>query len=93
MVASAWDLIAGDVDMTPEKWIGAKRPMLNEFLTYNADMWELPIYGISAQGGSLPQRRAEFEKMLNQSERVRVVGHGAGKHDLTAPLRWLMGAV
>ena len=92
-MASAWDLIASDVDMTPEKWIGAKRPMLNEFLTYNADMWELPIYGISAQGGSLSQRRAEFEKMLNQSERVRVVGHGAGKHDLTAPLRWLKGAV
>ncbi|WP_257820119.1 hypothetical protein [Burkholderia glumae] len=94
LVASAWDLIADDdADMTPEKWLAAKRPMLDQFLAYNADMWELRVYGISAQGGSLPQRRAEFENMLNQSERVRVVGHGAGKHDLTAPLRWLMGVV
>ena len=93
LVVSAWDLIAGNADMTPEKWLAAKRPMLNQFLTYNADMWELRIYGISAQGGTLPQRRAEFEKMLNQSERVHVVGHGAGKHDLTTPLRWLMGGI
>lgn len=91
LVASAWDLISGDAEMTPEKWLAAKRPMLDQFLTHNADLWELRVYGISAQGGKLPQRRVEFEKMLNQSERVRVVGHGAGKHDLTAPLRWLMG--
>lgn len=91
IVVSAWDLISGDPEITPERWLAAKRPMLDQFLTHNKDLWELRAYGISAQGGRLPERRNEFEKMLNQSERVRVVGHGAGMHDLTAPLRWLMG--
>ena len=64
--------------------------MLNQFVANNDDLWDLRIYGVSAQGGRLPERKAEFEGMMNQSERIQVVGLEAGRHDLTAPLRWLI---
>lgn len=92
LLASAWDVVlANETEVTPEAWLANKRPMLNQFLKYNDDLWELRIYGVSAQGGALPARKDEFMQMRNPSERIRVVGHGAGQHDLTAPLRWLMG--
>lgn len=90
LVASAWDLVGGEEGMTPDTWLASKRPMLAQFLFHNSDLWQSRVYGVSAQGGVLPERKAEFEKMLNQSERIRVVGHDAALHDLTAPLRWLM---
>ncbi|WP_022674628.1 hypothetical protein [Novosphingobium sp. B-7] len=90
LIVSAWDLVADEQDMTPAKWLEAKRPMLNQFLANNDDLWELRIYGVSAQGGRLPERKAEFEGMMNQSKRILVVGVEAGQHDLTAPLRWLI---
>jgi Double-GTPase 1 len=90
VIASAWDLVATEEGITPDSWLSRCRPMLAQFLTYNADLWELRIYGVSAQGGKLPERKAEFNKMMRPSERVLVVGHGAAIHDLTAPLRWLM---
>lgn len=90
LIASAWDLLEAEEGITPESWLDLKRPMLAQFLANNADLWELRVYGVSAQGGRLPERKTEFEGMLNQSERVRIVGHGAVSHDLSAPLRWLM---
>lgn len=89
LIASAWDVVEAE-GITPEKWLAQKRPMLDQFLVNNADLWELRVYGVSAQGGRLPERKAEFEKMTNQSERVRIIGHGASLHDLSVPLRWLM---
>jgi len=90
LIVSAWDLVEEEEGITPETWFAQKRPMLSQFFSHNAHLWELRVYGASAQGGKLPERKAEFEKMLIQSERVRIVGHGAALHDLSAPLRWLM---
>jgi len=64
--------------------------MLAQFLAANADLWNARVYGISAQGGKLPDRKRELAKIKQPSERIRVVGHGAGTHDLSAPLQWLM---
>lgn len=90
MIASAWDEVEADEGITPEKWLAEKRPMLAQFLANNPDLWKVRVYGVSAQGGRLPERKAEFEKMLSQSVRARIFGHGAALHDLSAPLRWLM---
>jgi hypothetical protein len=90
LIASAWDLVEAEEGITPEKWFAQKRPMLAQFLANNVDLWEMRVYGVSAQGGKLPERKAEFESMLHQSKRVRIIGHGAALHDLSAPLRWLM---
>ena len=92
MITSAWDLVVGKESATPDSWFRRCRPMVAQFLTHNADLWEVRVYGVSAQGGKLPEKKAEFNRMMRPSERVIVVGHGAAKHDLTAPLRWLMAA-
>lgn len=90
VLASAWDIVEDEKGLTPDIWFEQKRPMLAQYLSYNPELWQVRIYGVSAQGGQFPQKRAEFEKMYRQSERVRMIGHGAAIHDLSAPLRWLL---
>jgi len=88
VIVSAWDVVAEAP--APSTWLEANRPMLAQFLAANADLWNARVYGISAQGGKLPDRKRELAKIKQPSERIRVVGHGAGTHDLSAPLQWLM---
>ena len=64
--------------------------MLAQFLQHNPELWDLRVYGVSAQGGRLPQDRKRL-KSMNPAERIRIVGHHAKPHDLTAPLRWMAG--
>lgn len=92
VIASAWDVIDPASNITPETWLKISRPMLEQFLAANSDLWDPRIYGISAQGGKLPDKKEQLERVKRPSERVRVVGHEASPHDLTAPLRWLMVA-
>jgi len=79
-----------DPDVTPDYWLKTRRPMLAQFLETNDDIWELRVYGVSAQGGRLPQDKEALEKIRRPSERIRIAGHDAGAHDISAPLRWLL---
>jgi hypothetical protein len=87
LIVSAWDVVPEGVD--PETWIFEKRPMLAQFFKYNADLWNVRIYGVSAQGGRLPEDKERLVEFTTPAERIRLVGHGAHQHDLTSPLRWL----
>ncbi|WP_219097713.1 hypothetical protein [Pseudomonas sp. UMAB-40] len=89
VMISAWDVVS-TTGRTPEDWFLEHRPMLAQFLNSNTVLWDTRIYGISAQGGKLPQMKASLEKVARPSERIMVVGHGAQQHDLSAPLSWLM---
>jgi hypothetical protein len=88
MIISAWDVVE-EVDIRPEAWLSAKRPMLAQFLQYNLDLWDVQVFGVSAQGGVLPRDRATLQG-LKPSLRVKVFGHDVAPHDLTAPIRWAM---
>lgn len=88
LIASAWDVVAENTE--PHEWLERERPMLAQFLRHNKDLWDTRVYGISAQGGRLPADAAALQAIETPSHRVKVVGHGAGQHDLTAPLRWLI---
>lgn len=90
MIISAWDVVTAIEETTPDKWFQEHRPMLSQFLESNQDFWDIRIYGISAQGGKLPKMKEDLEKIICPSERIIVVGHDAQRHDLSAPLRWLM---
>lgn len=90
VIASAWDVINPEANITPDTWLKANRPMLEQFLSANSELWNMRVYGISAQGGKLPDKKDELEIVRRPSERINVVGHGASPHDLTAPLQWLM---
>ena len=97
VVVSAWDLVGSDV--TPEGWLSDKMPLLDQYLRSRSDEFETRIYGVSAQGGRLPQQgqpdegsdRQALLAMQVPSSRIRVVGHGADDHDLTHPIAWLSG--
>ena len=97
VVVSAWDLVGPDV--TPDGWLADKMPLLDQYLCSRSDEFENRIYGVSAQGGRLPQQgqpdegsdRQALLAMRVPSSRIRVVGHGADDHDLTHPIAWLSG--
>lgn len=89
IVISAWDVVSGGV--TPEEWFAEHRPMIDQFLSNNADLWELRLYGVSAIGGKLPRDRKKLDRM-KPSERIILVGEQTAAHDLTSPLSWLGAA-
>lgn len=97
VIISAWDRAHGG--STPEAWLEDHMPLLFQYLSTHADEFETRIYGVSAQGGHVPSRenpteQSDRQKLLEQpkaSSRIKVVGHGAGHHDLTHPIAWLSG--
>jgi hypothetical protein len=90
IVASAWDVVDSANSGDPETWLAQNRTMLHQFLTHNPDWWTFRTYGVSAQGGILPDDKVRLAALAKASERIKVVGHGALQHDLAAPLLWLI---
>ena len=88
VMLSAWDTV--DPRRTPDDWFYEHRSMLSQYLEFNKSHWLVRIYGVSAQGGALPRDKSKLQNILKASERVHIVGHGAAKHDLAAPIKWLM---
>ncbi|WP_313534372.1 hypothetical protein [Sphingomonas sp.] len=91
VIVSAWDaVIEGEDERTPEQWFAQERPMLSQFLRYNADAWEIRFYGASAQGGRLPRDAPRLAALENASERVIMIGPDVPRHDPTSPIAWLI---
>lgn len=86
VLVSAWDLVA---DQSPEDWFVEHRPMLSQFFSAKAGLWNVRVYGLSAQGGPLAQQKVAAKNVRRSYERMKIVGHGAASHDLSAPLYWL----
>ena len=99
VMLSAWDKASGE-NLTPQGYLEAKLPLLNQYLRRGADGWTWRVYGISAQGGEydrpgkdadrLPQAE-ELRCLQLPSMRIQIVGPEGETHDLTEPLIWLMG--
>lgn len=93
IIVSAWDVVTAtgnDKAITAAQWLETQRPMLAQFIATNTDLWESRVYGVSAQGGKLPRDKTTLKKVRRPSERIRINGHGAEDHDLSAPLRWML---
>jgi hypothetical protein len=94
VIVSAWDL---SPTPDPDTWLAQRMPLLDQVLRAHAHTIPFRVYGVSAQGGRLPKREdpdaeSDREELLRHalpSTRIRLVGHGAGAHDLTHPIRWL----
>lgn len=90
IIVSAWDVVSHQSEnVVPATWFAINRPMLSQFLATNLDNWTVRVYGVSAQGGRLPEDQDKLANII-PSERIKVFGYGASLHDLSAPLRWLM---
>lgn len=91
LIVSAWDVVIDGEDIRdPTQWLAQQRPMLAQFLRYNADAWDVRVYGASAQGGKLPRDEARLKAIETASERIVMIGHDVPRHDPTAPLGWLI---
>jgi hypothetical protein len=89
VVVSAWDLIKNG--STPAGWVQQRLPLLDQFLRANSDSIPFEVYGISAQGGELAQPE-KLRKHNKASDRIIVTRPDEKtSHDITAPLKWLLG--
>jgi hypothetical protein len=88
VIVSAWD-VAEATGLSPGEWLDVNRPMLAQFLVGNSDLWEVRVFGVSAQGGVLPRDRAML-RGKRPAEKAEIVGADALPHDISAPIRWIM---
>lgn len=89
VIVSAWDLVQTNFDQ-PEVWLTAELPLLDQYLRSNKEILTFRVYGVSAQGGQLPDEADQLKAEVRPSDRIIVVGGNALEHDITAPLKWLL---
>jgi hypothetical protein len=89
VVVSAWDLIA-DVGQTPREYVSGRMPLLRQFLDANDDIVDHTVFGVSAQGGAIPDDKSKLLE-LDSLKRIRVCHGSENDHDITKPLAWLLG--
>ena len=88
VIVSAWDLVqSGEL---PIEWLAKELPLLKQFLESAHSRLDFRVYGISAQGGQLPDDVARLAANANTSDRIQVVLDGLPSHDITAPVRWAL---
>lgn len=89
VVISAWDLVKGTIEYSPHEYVSRSTPLLRQFLDANDDLLEYRIFGVSAQGGSIPEDRDKLLK-LDELTRITVCDCTASDHDITRPIAWLL---
>jgi hypothetical protein len=89
VVVSAWDRAAGAA--SAEGWVAERMPLLDQFLRANRERLSVRFYGVSAQGGDIRTGADGLLGKATPAERITVLGPGATPHDITAPVKWLMG--
>lgn len=89
VVVSAWDLVA-DVGQTPREYVARRVPLLRQFLDANDDIADHSVFGVSAQGGEIPQDKSKLLE-LDSLRRIGVFHGSETDHDITKPIAWLLG--
>lgn len=89
VVVSAWDLVA-DIGQTPREYVSGRMPLLRQFLDANDDVFDHAVFGISAQGGAIPDDKSKLLG-LDSLKRIQVCHENENDHDITKPLAWLLG--
>jgi hypothetical protein len=85
---SAWDVVASD-EIEPSSWVAREMPMLAQYLTTNADLYEVRHCGISAQGGSFIGETRDLLLAEGPADRVQCRWNQKTTNDITLPLTWL----
>jgi hypothetical protein len=89
VVVSAWDLVS-DVGQAPREYVSGRMPLLRQFLDANDDIVDHAVFGISAQGGAIPDDKSKLLE-LDSLKRIKVRHDCENDHDITKPLAWLLG--
>jgi hypothetical protein len=89
-VISAWDTVKDkNPDKNPTEWLRERVPLLDQFLEANRERLSTEVWGVSAQGGTLEERTHLLA--LKPSERPIVQSGTSINHDITLPLRKILG--
>jgi double-GTPase-like protein len=87
VVVSAWDTLRG-LKISPREWSRKCLPLLTQFLEFNPERISAKYFGVSAQGGKLPEDAERLRTFAHASERIDVVDDDGGlSHDITLPIR------
>ncbi len=89
VVVSAWDLVA-EVGQTPREYVSGRMPLVRQFLDANDDVFDHAVFGVSAQGGEIPDEKSKLLG-LDSLKRIKVCLEKENDHDITKPLAWLLG--
>lgn len=89
VVVSAWDLVA-EVGQTPREYVSGRMPLVRQFLDANDDVFDHAVFGVSAQGGEIPDEKSKLLE-LDSLKRIKVCLERENDHDITKPLAWLLG--
>lgn len=98
VIISAWDVVeqadkVPKLQQTPAQWLAENLPLLDQFLKANWQHFRCSIYGVSAQGGDIKsaEQVGHLQSQHNSAERIRVLHEDKESHDITQPIRWVMG--
>lgn len=89
VVVSAWDLVA-EVGQAPREYVSGRMPLLRQYLDANDDVFDHAVFGISAQGGAIPDDKSRLLG-IDSLKRIKVCYETENDHDITKPLAWLLG--
>ena len=86
VIVSAWDMYVKDMYKEPEQVLKDKVPLIWQYLQTNQEYFECEYWGISAQGGSLDNKKSQ-QKLAgydNPIKRILVVNYlGKKSNDIT----------
>ncbi|MFZ2960966.1 MAG: hypothetical protein WA705_29145 [Candidatus Ozemobacteraceae bacterium] len=89
---SAWDK-AVELGISPPEFLKKYCPLLHQFLNFGGRFSAVKVFGISAQGGDLHSvedaKRIKAEDV--PSKRILVIDQERTHHDLTEPIKWVIG--
>lgn len=90
VIISAWDLVE-NLGWSPIEFISHEMPLFQQFLNSNQDLLEHEVFGISAQGGKIPDEKKSLLE-LDATDRIKVCCGVDISRDITRPIAWLLGA-
>lgn len=102
LVLSAYDIAqAVPAPLSPHEWVETNMPLLDQFLTANADRIACRTFGVSAQGGVYSSADGQEgapstgAPMLDGGllERAYVLGEDGTRTAISHPLLWALGDV
>ena len=91
VVVSAWDLV-DRMGLSPVEYVSREMPLFRQFLDSNQEEMEHEVFGISAQGGSIPDEKTSL-LALDALDRIKVCHGNDTWRDITRPIAWLLGVI
>jgi hypothetical protein len=86
VIVSAWDLVEAE-GLPPARWLGARMPLLNQYLAASLPTESVRIYGLSARGGSADA--SELATFDPATRAFLVDSAGVRTGDISTPLQWI----